>query len=844
MGENESNSKASNDPSSVLDEESVALSSLPSGGTLKEYPESGPSSSTHHEPLKEERIEVGFDRVGAPITEAIESGDPAKLSNLLTTYLTEVNTIDSTGNAALHHAVASACQKDDWDESLCNCIDVLMRCEQMDLNKPNKKGYTAIGYALNELHKTCVEYMLKHPVANRLYLDYYPADSQYTVREIILETYPDLEPHLPPSLMESLDSSERKIKSLAALQRGEFLDFCANLDPDNHNPVYGEPYHSSLLEIACQMKNRQRFVKLLLDSGADPNIRNRVTGMPLLHSTARSGNVEVLLILLKNLETDISLKDNEQRTILHWLAGVSERNPGDKQKILYCLKFLLRSNNIWKKGIDDRDSLGNTALCTAVERGFQQRAKLLLKEGADVMVLEQGSKTLLSASLPILEEILDDCLLSNGKPLTNMDLLLGFENSFLMHIVSRIVESEHLKVLLRHPVISTYLTLKWHYIKGIFFIDMAVYFIFLCMLTAYILYRESQITLNADRVASYTTGPLGFSEGNVTSGMNDSKVISHRNNSAPDSLWHSLCLLWSFLVGRELFQLIMLRKAYLLSPEKWLLILFFVVSFISIFDVMDSTEIILQSYALALLLGWSELLLVSGRLQQMSLMLEMLKTVSSTFFNYMAGYIILLIAFALSFYILFRGSTKMFSNPLLSLPKIVIMLTGDFDTSSLSFETLPYTSYVIFLLFVVLMAIILLNLLNGLAVSDTYEIRKNAKTLSLVARARLISRIEEFAGFYPKWMLPSELLTTKELSTFYPNRPNSIGSNQLRSLLSIMRKKRHANKKWESPVAEDTWSVFTEKFSALELRQEKLERTMDEARQILMQILNRLDTAK
>jgi ankyrin repeat protein len=140
------------------------------------------------------------------------------------------------------------------------------------------------------------------------------------------------------------------------------------------------------------MKNRKRFVELLLDNGADPNIKNLVTGIPLIHATARSGNFEVLLILLKKLEIDVSLKDNDQRTILHWLAGVRERNAGDKQKIEYCLKLLLRSNNIWKKGIDDRDSSGNTALCIAVERGFQERAKLLLNEGADVMVLKNEVK--------------------------------------------------------------------------------------------------------------------------------------------------------------------------------------------------------------------------------------------------------------------------------------------------------------------------------------------------------------------------------------------------------------------------------------------------------------------
>ena len=47
----------------------------------------------------------------------------------------------------------------------------------------------------------------------------------------------------------------------------------------------------------------------------------------------------------------------------------------------------------------------------------------------------------------------------------------------------------------------------------------------------------------------------------------------------------------------------------------------------------------------------------------------------------------------------------------------------------------------IFLPFVVLVAFVLLNLLNGLAVSDTGIMRKDAERLSLVARVKLISRI-------------------------------------------------------------------------------------------------------
>jgi hypothetical protein len=114
----------------------------------------------------------------------------------------------------------------------------------------------------------------------------------------------------------------------------------------------------------------------------------------------------------------------------------------------------------------------------------------------------------------------------------------------------------------------------------------------------------------------------------------------------------------------------------------------------------------------------------------------------------MAGYVLLLIAFARSFYILLKGNSglanaEMFANPLLLLLKTIVMFTGEFENSSLSFNTLPYTSHVIFLLFVVLVTNVSFNLLNGLAARDTDAIRKKAERLSLlVARVKLISIIE------------------------------------------------------------------------------------------------------
>ena len=805
MGDIESNCEASGESSRLLSrkEESLALGSLYSGGMSRQYSESFPSTSTHNVPFKEERIEARYDLIdftrfhthSARIFEVIARGDDKALSDLLNKCTTEVHSIDSKGNTALHHVVASACREGDWNDSFYQCIKLLMSCEQMKINMPNKNGYTAIGLAAHHLHKKCMELMLKHPSFDRLYLDYYTGDRETTVREIIVENYPELQSLLPAPLIERLDSSDRCIQLLAALQGNKHKIFHENIrDLPNHNPWYDEPYHSSLLEIACQMKNRKEFVKILLDKGADPNIKNRVTGMPLIHATARSGNFEVLEVLLQKKGIDLSLKDHEERTILHWLAGVSEGKLGDKQKIEKCFKLLLESNYIREKGIEDRDSLGNTPLYITVERGFRDRAKLLLSKGADVRVFERGSKILLSDSVSIVEEIFDDCLQHNDKPLTSKDIQLKLNYQSLTNIVPRIAESKLHGDLLTHPVISTFLSIKWEKARFIFILGIGFYVTFLLFLTVYILFSKPHNTLIDRGVAGNTTDLFSFNDRNITSGMNNSNFTSQTNNNSLGFLQIFLMISLILLSLRELQQLILHRWFYIKSLENWVEILLIISTFISCSGVAQGEVLKLHFSAVALLLGWFELLMLLGRLPLLSVQHEMLRTVSLTFLRYMMDYVTLLIAFALSFYILFSGSseqggTEMFANIPVSLLKTIVMFTGEFDTSSLSFDTLPYTSHVIFLLFVVLVAIVLLNLLNGLAVNDTGVIRKDVERLSLAARAKLISGIEELVNALPKCMKPSVELN-EEMFVIYPNRRNRIGSDAVRSLINIISKKK------------------------------------------------------
>jgi hypothetical protein len=521
------------------------------------------------------------------------------------------------------------------------------------------------------------------------------------------------------------------------------------------------------------------------------------------------------------------------------LAGVNEGKPGDKEKIEKFFSLLLESSSI-RKDIDDRDSLGNTPLYIAVESGFRDRAKLLLSKGADVRVFESGSKIVLSDSISIVNEILDDCLEDNKKPLTSKDLQVKLNYRPFVNIVPRIAERGLHRELLTHPVTSTFLTIKWRKIRFMFIIYMGLYVLFLVFLTTYVLLPKPYNTVNDGSVTSNITGPFSFNDSNISSGINDSNFTSQPNSSSLDFFQIVLMVSLFFLTLSEMQQLIVHRWLYVKSLENWLEIMLIISTFISCSGVAESAELKLHSSAIAIFLGWSALLLMSGRLPELSVQKEMLRAVCWTFLKFMACYATLLIGFALSFYILFKGSSEqggaeMFANPPISILKTIVMFTGEFDTSDLSFDTLPYTSHVIFLLFVVLVAIVLLNLLNGLAVNDTRVIRKDTEILSLAARAKLISRIEALVNSFPESMKPSVELT-EEMFVIYPNRRNKIGSAVVRSLIHIISKKREQNEKDKSTEIQEEWRMLQEKLSELQIIQENLQKKinsiLDEQRQI------------
>ena len=585
---------------------------------------------------------------------------------------------------------------------------------------------------------------------------------------------------------EDESNSEGERELLAALEHDEYDIFKGNLKRSNPNPWYDKPYHSSLLEIACQM-NRQQFVKLLLDKGADPNIRNRDTGMPLIHATARSGNLDVLKILLEHRSIDASVKDNNNKTVLHWLATVSGNNPGDKERLDSCFKLV--QNSCKNKIIDWEDDEENTALYIAVKNEFQEGVLLLLERGADIMLSIRGTPILSSVSTPILEAILDNCLECNDEPETSEDVKLSFNYELLNKIVPHMAECSHQRELLKHPVTSCFINLHYVHITRDSLISILTYSMPLLMLTYAVLFPDHEWFFRL--------------------------VLPWEAILISCFLLYSWCYDIKYFCTWEYF-LSLPMLIYLVGLD---------------FDFLKDSWIWPHMLVISFLLAWLKMVVMTGRLPLVAVQMEVFKSVTRRSFKYTAGFSIILMTSSLINLVAFKGSSTNGDNSVASVLshavlKTIGMFRGEF--SDIEFDILPGTSHVIFSLNVFLLTVILISLLYDLAVGDIQELRRDAETLTVVARVRIIMDInihyisQNFFG-------PNEMKEGK--LSVYPNRWKPpfprllVRFSDLPCFSHCIRTKRQPSKKPQSPE---------EKLAAMEKK-------LTEMQEALNKIVTRLD---
>ena len=130
-----------------------------------------------------------------------------------------------------------------------------------------------------------------------------------------------------------------------------------------------------------------------------------------------------------------------------------------------------------------------------------------------------------------------------------------------------------------------------------------------------------------------------------------------------------------------------------------------------------------------------------------------------TFVTFLVWYSFFLIAFALGFYIMLHKDVKsanpkdpvdaeeykFFNNPWWSIIKTSTMFVGEIEFSDIPISTESSTwplGYLYLLTFIFLIVVVLMNLLNGLAVSDTAVIQEKAEIVTYVIRVETIASFE------------------------------------------------------------------------------------------------------
>jgi hypothetical protein len=278
-----------------------------------------------------------------------------------------------------------------------------------------------------------------------------------------------------------------------------------------------------------------------------------------------------------------------------------------------------------------------------------------------------------------------------------------------------------------------------------------MYFIFAILLNAYILLKVGDNASNGSG-----------------SGITSNDTQTSQSNLASTGIhvaWFPILIFLVYFTVRELLQLALSPKPYFTNYEN---ILDFGIIFFSgyIIFLSEWQESVVVK---AIILSWTELILLTGRLPKLSRNIEMLKTVSLNYFLFLSSYFFLLIAFAFSFYSLLhknatKSSTKFhdredqyfFMNPIMSLIKTFVMMMGEFEAESIESEMANSpTCFCSFALFVFVISMVLLNLMTGFPVSNTHDIESNAEQLSLVSHIRLIYKMEstflQWYTFVEKW---------------------------------------------------------------------------------------------
>ena len=594
----------------------------------------------------------------------------------------------------------------------------------------------------------------------------------------------------------------------------------------------------TLLQLAADA-DLADIVKVLMDNGMNVNGITAKAKQSPLFIACRRGHFDVVKMLCRDNDLDVTcVNESTGETVLHALLkeGMNKKKQSYEKIIHHLLEY-----DALKAVCNKRDKTDNTALHYATQMWSQDIVRKLLELGANIGMKNHWNEIPISKISPeTMEGFLDDFCLTSKGDVNHPDFELTFNYSFLAppkedlpfenrngnfnenkvrndpesraldaknhdeetkmplpetQALWQIGQSKEHRHLLKHPVVTSFLYLKWGRIRRDFNRNLRFYTLFVFILTWFIFENfggspneKTTIDLIYGLFIAFAI-VMGFFVlrdwiMEVKDIMKEEKIRSEDDSyssgkqvlvcllvnwidviflailglvifggRSDNLLWGILLVLTGLLVLREFFQVTVSLKRYVLSPENWIEVTVIILIGVLLFHNQEPYQDLNRHLsAIAIVLSWAELITLVGKhpkLTRYNVYVTMFYKVLGTFCFFLCWYAFFIIAFGLAFYIMLHDAKNVeypfFNKPWWALVKTSTMFVGELEFADIPINLeSPYCplAYLFFLAFVFLIVVVLMNLLNGLAVSDTGIIQEKAEIVAYISRVDTISYTE------------------------------------------------------------------------------------------------------
>ncbi|XP_053668160.1 LOW QUALITY PROTEIN: uncharacterized protein LOC128718559 [Anopheles marshallii] len=480
-----------------------------------------------------------------------------------------------------------------------------------------------------------------------------------------------------------------------------------------------------------------------------PELEHRVELKGLLKKVCLMGDLSLLHRFLAMISDPILL--NEDPLLVHTLSKAhGSKCPAERVALLGLAADLMQRKNI---DIFKKDSSGNTSLHLAIKYRFDSVSQFLLRQQHscfgmrnkdNLTPLDYGTydfwvnylNTCIDAdvnrSVPDRDEIRFDLNGFYSPPHTHhTPPILQYRREHLtgqlkprnstvvpneMTALQHIANSKKLKHLLLHPVLNTFIMVKWTRLGQWNFLNLL-----LTALTALSFVVYSLTACSAD---------------------------------GPSTVWLLSCicglaLMWT----RELLQLLFLGRAYI-SFENALVM----VNAVSMVVVLAQGCTTLTPFVIVSLSIQLTFLMVLTYTTKFAMTMFMFRTVLINFLKSFGCLSPVIGGFMVAFYVMYTRSPAEHAqddfHSFTTIPHVFVktlaMFFGEFDASSIKFDGAKIWLFVLFLLIV---AAVSSNLINAVMISDIVAIWRESELISISKKVMLLEQYERgVANLYPAWL--------------------------------------------------------------------------------------------